>query len=268
MVYQNFLREWSWHTGGPWLCDIVRAISPSRRKQLCHDLVNTTFSTSAHRFDDHVKWTESATRCFCHILIIAKQHVTCLEEILGILMEQSRDSDEDTRKQASGLKQALTDALRSRQDLSQMLQKLGVTGRRPWSYCFNHRRPICKDDKCWRLGLNLGLTRSKSLRLWFDHHYCSWVDAEALPSWSSAEVPLAKERNGLRQKWICCRELKALSLRSSFSTLSLGIQPFFAFSDDLHIPQLVASRTKGPIYVLVGRDRPDGSRPFLWEEEL
>ncbi|KDQ52611.1 hypothetical protein JAAARDRAFT_480872 [Jaapia argillacea MUCL 33604] len=246
IVYQNFLQEWSWFTS-PGRCHILRAISPERRKQLCHDLVDASFRL--YRFDHDVKWTKSTTWCFYHIFTIATRHITCSEAILGILTEQLRDSDKDTHKQASGLKQALTAALSSCQNMPHIAA----------GHCLHHPKPSTRGD--W-IVFDPQPGRIPSLKLWFDHHYCSWVDAEVLSSWSPAELPLVVEQNGLRRKWICCRELRKYNNSSFF----LGIKPFFVFSNELHVPKLVASITKGPIYVLVGRNRPDGSRPFLWEE--
>ncbi|KDQ59583.1 hypothetical protein JAAARDRAFT_192091 [Jaapia argillacea MUCL 33604] len=262
IVYRDILREWWWQPGRAAfkanLC-IVRAISPQRRKQLCRELIACAVRTYGFAADDSAQWTEATIRCFHTILRIATRYITCSDEILRVTAEDLRCCDDEARKGAKNLRKFLTIELKRYWE-SDIVDE---GGHRKWTFRPYYPSVLYAMDwgPCWRTFY----TRNVSFRLWLDPRYCSWFDAEYLSSWSSLEKPLVLERCGSGGKWICCRKHKD-DHHGDNGSLTPGTVQFLTPSYELAIPEWVAAITKGPLYVLVGRNRTDGSRPIHWEE--
>ncbi|KDQ50961.1 hypothetical protein JAAARDRAFT_41588 [Jaapia argillacea MUCL 33604] len=232
LLYGEFLREWPWPGGTQ--SSIIKAIAPRQRKQLCHQLTQLLLQSQCSIQD---------------VVRVANRDIACNDEILAILGEILSGLGVGNAG-AQGLIAEALGVISKQQPKSKQWSGIykGVC-LSEWPYPGSwgqvkafYWSQYCQFEVCHFLNA--------------DSRYLSWTKIKYTSSLSPRYNPILLE-GALPDEYICCMKSKHGYLVNIFSTTA----------DDISIPEAILSHSKGPVYVLTGRNRDDGSKPYSWEED-
>ncbi|KDQ50945.1 hypothetical protein JAAARDRAFT_41584 [Jaapia argillacea MUCL 33604] len=233
-LYGEFLREWLWPGDNKY--SIIKAIAPRRRKQLCHQLTQLLLQSQCSIQD---------------VVRVANQDIACNDEISAILGELLRGLGGGDAEAHALVAEAF--GVISKQQPSAPQFRFGKE--RIW-------KGVCLSDRPYPGGQGQVKAFDWSLRYQFEGHhflnadfrYCSWAEMKHLSSLSPRYKPILLE-GALQDEYICCMKSKE------------GWKEFEVFStavNKISIPEVIVPHSIGPVYVLTGRKRDDGSKPYSW----
>ncbi|KDQ50965.1 hypothetical protein JAAARDRAFT_41595 [Jaapia argillacea MUCL 33604] len=237
-LYGEFLREWLWLGYRPAGLGIIKSIGPRRRKQLCHQLMQLLLQSQCS-IQDVVK--------------VADQDIACNDEISTILTELLSGlcggdaGAHELVEEAFGVISKQRPSLLRRKGLPGIWKGASLSD---WPYPGSRGQVKAFDP-----GLRHKFEECHSLH--FDPRYCSWTKITHLSSLSARYKAIVLE-GVLQDQYICAVEMKNI-WDSDYTIFSTDL-------DDISIPEAILRHSKHPVYVLTGRNRDDGSKPYSWEK--
>ncbi|KDQ50212.1 hypothetical protein JAAARDRAFT_42299 [Jaapia argillacea MUCL 33604] len=232
-LYGEFLREWLWP--GMTEFSIIKAIAPKRRKQLCRQLMQLLLQSQCSVQD---------------VVRVANRDIACNDEISAILGELLSGLSVDD----VGVHELVAEAFgiiskqRPRRKQPSEIYKGVCLSERPYP---GSRGQVKAFNWQWpHFGGHHFLSA--------DYRYCSWTKIKHLSSLSPRYKPILLE-GGLQDEYICCIETEG--------DWSPGRKIFSTTVDKILIPEAILSCSRGPVYVLTGRNRDDSSCPYCWKSK-